>query len=172
MVHDVLLSIYQVNGMEICIKAVSRINRAGLRKYKNQRDRPGELLLHFQTMISGIEHVAIASPNPKKLAGWYVEMLGFAVVYDSGRTLIVKAPNGSMIEITTAEGDRPEQGMKLPGLRHVALAVEDFDAEYGRLKASGARFLDEPHQAKGVKVVYFEDADGNYLHLIQREKAL
>ena len=161
-----------MSGRKTADRAAPRSGPWVSRKYKDQRDRPVELLLQFQTMISGIEHVAIASPDAKKLAGWYVEKLGFAVVYDSGRTLIVQAPNGSMIEITTSEGERPAQGMKLPGLRHLALAVDDFDAEYARLRAAGVQFLDEPQQAKGVRVVYFADPEGNYLHLIQRQSPL
>jgi glyoxylase I family protein len=123
-------------------------------------------------VIQGLEHVAIASPDPKKLALWYVETLGFVINYDSGRTVFVKAPNGSMIEIITSEGDRSAQTMKTPGIRHIALTVNDFDADFGRLLASGASLLGEPQDSKGVKVVFFADPDGNYLHLIQRQTPL
>jgi catechol 2,3-dioxygenase-like lactoylglutathione lyase family enzyme len=123
-------------------------------------------------MVTGIEHVAIASPDPQKLARWYVETLGFVINYNSGRTVFVKAPNGSMIEIIISEGERPAQTMKDPGFRHMALAVDDFDAAYGRIKAAGVKFVSEPSDSKGVKVVFFEDPDGNYLHLIRRETPL
>jgi catechol 2,3-dioxygenase-like lactoylglutathione lyase family enzyme len=123
-------------------------------------------------MIQGIEHVAIASPDPKRLALWYVETLGFAINYDSGRTVFVRAPNGSMIEIITAEGDRAAQTMKLPGIRHIALVADDFDADYARLRASGATLLGDAQEAKGVKTAFFTDPDGNYLHFIQRQTPL
>jgi glyoxylase I family protein len=119
-------------------------------------------------MVQGFEHVAIASPDPQRLAQWYVEKLGFIVNYNSGRTVFVKSPNGSMIEIITSEGDRGRQTLKDPGLRHIALAVDDFQPAYQSLKAAGVQFLDEPAEAKGNWVVFFQDADGNYLHLIQR----
>ncbi|HZT30727.1 MAG TPA: VOC family protein [Bryobacteraceae bacterium] len=120
-------------------------------------------------MVLGLEHTAIASPDPQKLAHWYVEQLGFVINYDSGRTVFVKAPNGSMLEIITSEGERQPQTMKDPGIRHLALAVDDFDATYQQLKAGGAAFLAEPVSSKGVRVVFFTDPDGNILHLIQRE---
>ncbi len=123
-------------------------------------------------MVVGIEHVAIASPDVQKLAQWYVETLGFTINYNSGRTVFVKAPNGSMIEIITSEGERPAQTLKDPGLRHMALAVSDFEAVYGKIKAAGVKFVSEPADSKGVKVVFFEDPDGNYLHLIQRQTPL
>ena len=123
-------------------------------------------------MIVGIEHVAIASPDVQKLAQWYVDTLGFVINYNSGRTAFIKAPNGSMIELISSEGSRPAQTLKDPGLRHVALTVSDFDAAYAKLKAAGVRFISEPLDNKGVKVVFFEDPDGNYLHLLQRETPL
>jgi glyoxylase I family protein len=123
-------------------------------------------------MIVGIEHVAIASPDPQKLAEWYVGTLGFVINYNSGRTVFVKAPNGLMIEIIASEGARPYQTLKDPGLRHLALTVADFDAAYARLKDAGVKFISEPADLKGVKVVFFEDPDGNYLHLLQRSTPL
>ena len=123
-------------------------------------------------MIQGIEHTAIASPDPQKLARWYVEHLDFVVNYNSGRTVFVKAPNGYMIEIITSEGERCPQTMKDPGLRHLAIAVQDFDSVYNRLKSQGVRFEGDPIETKGNRVVFFSDPDGNYLHLLQRETPL
>jgi glyoxylase I family protein len=88
-------------------------------------------------MVLGLEHTAIASPDPRRLSQWYVEQVGFVINYDSGRTVFVKAPNGSMLEIITSEGDRAAQTMKIPGLRHLALAVDDFDTTYNRLRSAG-----------------------------------
>ena len=123
-------------------------------------------------MIRGIEHTAIASADPQTLAAWYVATLGFAINYNSGRTVFVKAPDGSMIEIISAEGDRAAQTMKLPGLRHLALTADDFDADYAKLRAAGVSFAGESQDSKGVKVVFFTDPEGNYLHLIQRQSPL
>jgi len=123
-------------------------------------------------MIVGIEHVAIASPDPQKLAQWYVETLNFKINYNSGKTVFIKAANGSMIEIITSEGALGPRTMKDPGLRHLAIAVSDFDAEYNRLKGRGVQFVSEPVDSKGVKLVFFTDPDGNYLHLLQRETPL
>jgi glyoxylase I family protein len=124
-------------------------------------------------MIIGIEHTAIASPNPEKLARWYVDYLGFTINYQSAtsKTTFIKAPNGSMFEIILSRGERAPQTPKDPGLRHVAIAVDDFEADYRKLKAAGIQ-LEEPVDSKGVRLVFFTDLDGNILHLIQREKPL
>jgi catechol 2,3-dioxygenase-like lactoylglutathione lyase family enzyme len=123
-------------------------------------------------MIKGIEHAAIASPDPAQLAGWYVDTLGFTINYQSARTTFVKAPDGSMIEIITAEGERAPQTAKHPGLRHLALAVDDFEATYQALKDKGVGLHGEPQDSKGVKTVFFSDPEGNLLHLIQRQTPL
>ena len=126
-------------------------------------------------MIQGIEHTELASPDPEKLAQWYVEHLGLAINYHSPatKTTFVKAPNGSMLEILRAnDAPRPPQAFRDPGIRHLAIAVDDFDAVYNRLRAEGVQFLTEPENNKGNLVVFFADPDGNFLHLIQRERPL
>jgi glyoxylase I family protein len=123
-------------------------------------------------MITGIEHTAIASPDPRKLAQWYVETLGFRINYDSGQTFFIKAANGSMIEIIGSEGELKPITLKDPGLRHLALAVSDFDAVYGKLKARNVNFLVEAADNNGVKTAFFTDPEGNILHIIQRQTPL
>ncbi|MGD0498096.1 MAG: VOC family protein [Bryobacteraceae bacterium] len=126
-------------------------------------------------MIQGIEHTAIASPDPHKLAKWYVERLSFVVNYASSKSkaVFMKAGNGSMIEIIEANGTpRPPLNMKDPGLRHLAIAVTDFDAVYTALKANGVTFLTEKATSGGNTTAFFTDCDGNILHLLHRETPL
>jgi len=126
------------------------------------------------TMFQGIEHTGIASAEPERLAQWYVDHLGFRINYhsESSRGFFLRAPDGTMIEIILAEGERAPQKMKDPGLRHLAIGVGDFDIAYTALKAKGVQFLSEPSTSKGNSVVFFTDCDGNILHLIHREAPL
>ncbi len=126
-------------------------------------------------MVKGIEHTAIASTDPERLAQWYADVLGFRVNYRSAnsRTVFVKAEDGSMIEII--EAARPAEGapnLDDPGLRHMALTVDDFDATYQALVAHGVKFLAEPIRKGGNSLVFFADPDGNILHLLHRETPL
>ena len=123
-------------------------------------------------MVKGIEHTAIAAADVAGLAEWYVTTLGFVINYRGSTAMFVKAPDGSMLEIIQAEGERGAATMKTPGLRHLALTVTEFDAVYAGLKARGVTFLTEPADSKGNKVVFFTDPEGNILHLLQREKPL
>ncbi|MBZ5577522.1 MAG: VOC family protein [Acidobacteriia bacterium] len=123
-------------------------------------------------MFKGLEHTAIASPNPKKLAQWYVDHLEFHINYEYDGNYFVKAANGTVLEIIQSEGARGEPKMKDPGIRHLAIQVDDFDAARERLTQTGVQFLAEPTGSQGNCIVFFADGDGNFLHLIHRQKPL
>ena len=123
-------------------------------------------------MLKGLEHTAIASPNPEALAKWYVEHLEFHINFTYAGNYFVKAPNGAVLEIIPSEGPRPSNQMKDPGIRHFAIEVDDFDAGHAELKRQGVKFLSEKMNNQGNLLVFFADGDGNILHLIKREKPL
>jgi len=50
-------------------------------------------------MFVGLEHTAIASPNPRNLAQWYADHLGFHINFEYDGNYFVRAQNGSMLEI-------------------------------------------------------------------------
>ena len=123
-------------------------------------------------MFQGIEHTAIASPNPEKLAQWYVAHLEFAINFVYDGNYFVRASNGAMLEIIPSLGERGSNQMKDPGLRHLAIAIDNFDEAYQSLKAKGVQFTMEPYENMGNRLIFFKDLDGNLLHLIAREKPL
>ena len=123
-------------------------------------------------MFKGLEHTAIASPNPETLAKWYVDHLEFQINFTYAGNYFVKAANGTMLEIIPAEGARGSNQMKDEGIRHLAISVDDFDAAHAQLKRQGVRFLGEPFETQGNRLVFFADGDGNIVHLIKREKPL
>ena len=116
-----------------------------------------------------------ASPDPLRLAVWYVEHLDFVINYQpaSSKTVFIKAADGSMIEIIESAPDTvPAAGMNPAGLRHLALTVADFPDVYARLKGNGMRFLTDAQTTDGNSLVFFTDPDGNVLHLLHRETPL
>jgi glyoxylase I family protein len=123
-------------------------------------------------MFLGLEHTAIASPDPRALAQWYVDHLGFRINFEYDGNYFVRAFNGSVLEIIPSEGPRGEQKPRDPGIRHLAIDVKDFDAAYAQLKSQGVHFTGEPYTNMGNRLVFFTDRDGNLVHLIQRERPL
>lgn len=123
-------------------------------------------------MFVGIEHFAIASPNPKRLAEWYVSNLEFEITFEYAGNYFVEAANGSLIEIIPAEGASAPATLRTPGMRHIAIAVDNFDAAYAELQRQGVTFAGEPYENAGNRLVFFTDADGNLIHLIHRARPL
>ena len=125
-------------------------------------------------MKIGIEHVGIFSKDTAALKDWYIQMFGWKVVYDNGKgTYFLKADDGSMIEFVQSEIDGGSQDMKATGIRHIAISVDDFDAMVKTLTEAGVKVLTEAAvSAKGVGTMFFEDPDGNVLHLINRPAPL
>jgi len=130
--------------------------------------------LDWSFMVQGIEHAAIASADPAKLAQWYVDHLGFVINYKSSnsKTHFVKTPDGSMIEIIESKGPAGEPGLKDGGIRHLALLVKDFPESCEKLRGLGVEFIVEPTTVSGNSTVFFRDCDGNILHLLHREKPI
>lgn len=119
-------------------------------------------------MILGVEHIAIASINPHKLADWYVGILEFKIFSTADTAVFIQAPNRTLFEIFSANNQQAEPGQKDTGLRHIAIAVDNFEAAYARLREAGIRFETEPYEASGNTVAFFRDPDGNLLHLLFR----
>ena len=125
-------------------------------------------------MIHGIEHSAIASPDTDTLANWYMSVLGFAVETKSAKSgsYMLRSRNRSYLEIIKSENGAQPVKLRDSGLRHLALLTDQFDADLEHLRASDVTFLGEPENKGGNRVVFFQDPDGNILHLIQRENPL
>jgi glyoxylase I family protein len=123
-------------------------------------------------MFRGLEHTAIASPDPKRLAEWYVQNLEFRINHTYDGNYFVRAADGSMLEIIPSVGERAPQQMKDPGIRHLAVTVDNFDAALEELRKRNVQFLGDPFVNQGNRLVFFSDGDGNILHLITRERPL
>jgi glyoxylase I family protein len=123
-------------------------------------------------MFKGLEHTALASPNPQALAQWYVDHLEFVINFEYSGNYFVRARDGSMLEIIPSEGERPPQKLKDPGIRHMAVDVDDFDEALAALRQKNVNFIGEPFENQGNRLAFFTDLDGNYLHLISRPNPL
>jgi len=126
------------------------------------------------SLFNTIEHVTISAKDPKALAKWYCDTLGFKIAYESTRSLttFVKL-GGSLVEIIEAgKVERVPHEERDPGLRHLAISVNDIHKAYEHLTREGITCKSEPKEKEGVWTVFFEDPEQNLLHLIQRSKPL
>jgi catechol 2,3-dioxygenase-like lactoylglutathione lyase family enzyme len=127
-------------------------------------------------MNFSVEHIGIPATDPVILKNWYVRVLGARPVWNNGQTppsFLVALAGGVMLEIYPANAaSNPGRGdNQQAGFRHVALRVDSIDAAKAELTRRGVKFDEETRPAAGGgKVIFFEDADGNLLHLVERPK--
>lgn len=125
-------------------------------------------------MKIGIEHVAIYAKDTKALSDWYKDMFDGEVVYDNGKgTYFIAFSDKSMIEFCSAESENVPTELTTPGIRHIAMSVDEFDALAKKVVDSGAPILKEANvSAKGIGTIFFRDPEGNIVHLISRPEPL
>ena len=122
--------------------------------------------------IKGIEHIAIASPDPHRLAQWYVQNLNFSPLLDTGSTVYIRAENSVVLEFVKAETTPPKPQMRDAGIRHIAFSVDDLDEARAQLQSVGIDFEAEAITLRGVRLHFFQDPESNYLHLVERKDKL
>lgn len=137
-----------------------------------------------------MDHLNIVVRDLEAAARFFV-LLGFSTGIDSGldpeflerltgvscaggRFVALHHP-GSNVSIELLQFDQstsPDAGIGVAnqiGLRHLAFAVSDIEAEVARLQSHGVRFIGEVQvwQKTGKKLIYFNGPDGILLELAQ-----
>ena len=125
-------------------------------------------------MNISVEHIAIPAADPVALKNWYERVLDAREVFNNGQnppTCLISLGN-VWFEIYAAEKPLPERGNnKLAGFRHLALRVDSLEAAKMELEKRGVKFTEEIRPAAGGgRVLFFEDGEGNLLHLVERPK--
>jgi len=119
-----------------------------------------------------VEHLGLPSADPAALSDWYVKALDGEVVFadESVPVYFVRLPGSALLEICpcgrTVEAVRDNS---VAGLRHLALQVKSIEAARAELERRGVKFDEGPKPAGGGgRVLFFSDAEGNLLHLVER----
>lgn len=122
-----------------------------------------------------MEHLGLCAREPSVLKDWYVTVLGAKVVFDSGQkppAYFLELTGGLMIEIYQGDSAMAETGKNsLAGWRHLALRVDAIESARAELEAKDVEFSEPIKPAGGGgRVLFFRDAEGNLLHLVERPK--
>jgi glyoxylase I family protein len=146
-------------------------------------------------MIKGIHHVAISTPDLKKISGFYHDVLGFDVEseieWEAGTEVgalcdtVIDLKNSSAKSVMLRKGGMvieffqyrspvpkpvdPERRVCDHGYTHICLEVKDIDAEFDRLKNAGMTFHARPPKGDpgGLRAIYGRDPDGNVVELLE-----
>jgi glyoxylase I family protein len=124
-------------------------------------------------MDFSIEHLGLPARDPVVTKDWYVRTLDGQMVFTDGAippTFFVRLPGGVTLEMYKANSALKETAdNKLAGWRHVALRVDSIDKARATLEQRGVKFTATVGPAGGGgRVLFFEDPDGNLLHLVER----
>lgn len=149
-------------------------------------------------MILGVWHFSFTVADMERSVAFYREVLGFELIHrqDSSSEYIrrlVGYPNAEirvaqfavpgqprgvsphdfeLVEYLTPRGTRGEIEIRNPGQAHLALAVDDIQELYEKLRAKGVRFFSPPNPITagvntGGYACYFHDPDQIVLELLQ-----
>jgi glyoxylase I family protein len=124
------------------------------------------------TKMFSLEHIGLSAREPLKLIEWYQRVLSAQLVWEISQNPPAALLNlgGMMIEIYSAESSSELTGNnRLAGWRHVALRVESLDRARELLADRGVEFAEQAKPAGGGgRVIFFNDPEGNLLHLVER----
>ena len=120
-----------------------------------------------------VEHLGLPARDPGTLKDWYMRVLDAKVVFsnqEKNTACLLALPGGVMIEIYSGDLALPQtSNNKLNGWRHVALRVASVAAAKAELEGRGLKFPDPIKPAAGGgSVLFFQDPEGNLLHLVER----
>ncbi len=122
------------------------------------------------------EHIGLAARDTTALKAWYEHVLGAVTVFTDEKTppaFFIQLPGGMMIEIYNGISGVNETAINSThGWRHLALRVASIEEARHHLESRGAVFPDPIKPAGGGgRVLFFQDPEGNLLHLIERPAA-
>lgn len=125
--------------------------------------------------IRAFHHVAVIASDYARSKSFYVDLLGLTIVAETYRAardswkLDLALPEGGQIELFSFPSPPPRASQpEACGLRHLAFAVTDLDAEVAALNARGV--ATEPvrvDELTGRRFTFFADPDGLPLELYE-----
>lgn len=142
-------------------------------------------------MIKRMDHLAVAVSDLEQSLKFYTEILGFeeTLRFESKlpgikRISFVRLGETTLELIEMENSKEFQDDPAMPGFKHLCLEVDDFDAEFDRLKQAGIKVLEEPHvlneehlnvgysainvdMKKGLKRAVFADPDGLPIEILK-----
>ena len=120
-----------------------------------------------------LEHAGVAARDSRALADWYRTALGATTLWTNDANppaFLLALPGGGIVEVYPSTEPATEAAPNgRQGLRHLALKVVSIEKARTHLETAGIVFSDPVKPAGGGgRVLFFEDPEGNLLHLVER----
>jgi catechol 2,3-dioxygenase-like lactoylglutathione lyase family enzyme len=123
-----------------------------------------------QEIMQTIAAITILVAHYDPAIAWFTSKLGFRLVEDTpmadGKRWVMLSPDAKaqtriLLARATTAAQTAAIGNQFGGRVGFFLTVDDFDATYQRMLASGVKFRETPRLELYGKVVVFEDCSGN-----------
>ena len=115
-------------------------------------------------MTIKLNHLHIKTKQPEKTAKFYVDTFGATITSQSPTGYRVDL-DGLSLNITDLHATQKRDQMY--GMEHIAMDTDQLDALVAKLKAGGAKILEETVVSGGRRVCFFEGPDGVQLEFIE-----
>jgi catechol 2,3-dioxygenase-like lactoylglutathione lyase family enzyme len=112
-----------------------------------------------------LNHVHLKTRDPEKTAKFYVETLGAKMVGQAGNSGYRLDLHGLSLNVTKFIESQTRQ--QVYGMEHFALNTDDLDGTVAKLKANGAKVLEEMTSGNGRRICFLEGPDGVQLEIIE-----
>ena len=124
-----------------------------------------------------LEQLALIVDDYDDAIGFFVDALGFELVEDSPaltndgrpkRWVVVRPPDAATgLLLARADGERQARvvGDQFAGRVGLFLRVDDFRAQYDRMREAGVEFVSDVLEFPWGSVAQFQDPDGNLLQI-------
>jgi len=122
-------------------------------------------------MAFRINHIHIKTRDPKKTAEWFVNNLGAKIAAENrnGDKIAIRLDLHSLGMNVTDFLDEQKLAQHY-GMEHLALDTDDVHGQVEKLRAAGARILEERQLADGRHVCFFEGPEGVRLEVMEWRK--
>src|SRR3954447_3395546 len=130
-----------------------------------------------------LEHMAVIVDDYDAAIEFFTAALGFELVEDSlaqtndgrpKRWVVVRPPGAQTgLLLARADGERQARaaGDQFAGRVGLFLRVDDFQAQYDRMREAGGEFVGEPPEEPYGSVAVFQDVAGNRWDLLGQRPA-
>jgi catechol 2,3-dioxygenase-like lactoylglutathione lyase family enzyme len=126
-------------------------------------------------MIRRIDHVSLTVSNLEASTAFYHEHFGFVLdrtmwLPEAALHINFLSLGDTILElfgVPEIRGTMVTDINEIVGYKHIALLVDNVDAEYDRLLRSGLKFHSPPTTVQGERVAFLKDLDGADIELIQ-----
>jgi catechol 2,3-dioxygenase-like lactoylglutathione lyase family enzyme len=117
-------------------------------------------------MAFKLNHLHLKCPDPQKTAQWYVDNLGATIVSEAGGGRGFRLDlHGLPLNVTQMIDTQSHE--QVYGMEHIAIDTDDLDGTVAKLKAGGAKILEETQVGGGRRVCFFEGPEGVCLEVLE-----